>query len=145
VVPRAALVSREPMNGIDIEPLRPYVAALDDPSMPAAEFRWTSMHSMRIAADLQEGQVISVQTAWHKGWHAVVKNGANGRSIPVLRDGIGLMYIEPGVSGRVDIEMYFDGGLEMRLANFLSPLTAVLLLALSAWQFVRTTPFFQSK
>jgi hypothetical protein len=156
VVPRAALVNREPINGIDIEPIKPYVAALDDPAMPAAEFRWTSMHSMKISAGVREGQAISIQMAWAKGWHASVKPvpgkvettldpaGSTARAtVPVLRDGIGLMYIDPGVSGRVDIEMYFDGGTELRLANVLSPLTAAVLLILSAWQFARI--YFQRR
>jgi len=123
VIPRSALVRKMPATGLDVDPLRPYVAALDDLGMPHAEFRWSSMHSADIAANLESGQLLSVQMAWHKGWHAV----ANGRTTPILRDAIGLMYIDPVVSGPCKIEMTYDGGAEMRAARVISPLTAFLL------------------
>lgn len=124
IVPRSALVSRAPAHGLDVDPLRPYVAALDDPHFPRAEFRWTSMHSASIATNLEPGQAVSVQMAWHTGWHATV----NGRPVPVQRDAIGLMYIDPGVSGPCRIEMVYDGGLEMRLAQWASGLTLAAFL-----------------
>jgi len=123
VIPRSALVARAPVEGLDIDPLRPYVAALDDVRMPRAEFRWSSMHSADITTNLQAGQVISVQMAWHQGWRAM----ANGRPTPILRDAIGLMYIDPADPGPCKIEMIYDGGVEMRAARFISPFTAFLL------------------
>jgi hypothetical protein len=132
VVPRSSLANRMPINAIDIEPLRPYVAALDDPTMPSAEFHWTTMHSTTISTELRADQVVSIQMAWHKGWHSSV----NGHETPLLRDGIGLMYIEPAAAGHADIEMHYDGGMEMRFANFLSPLTAIVLLLACVWQLV---------
>ncbi len=123
VIPPSALVTRPPIHGLDVDPLRPYVAALDDLAMPHAEFRWKNMHSADITANLEAGQVISVQIAWHKGWHAI----ANGRPTPILRDAIGLMYIDAQVSGPCKIEMRYDGGLEMRAARLISLLTALLL------------------
>jgi hypothetical protein len=131
VVLRTSLASRTPVNGIDVDPLRPYVAALDNPAMPPADIRWATLHSATIATNLQPGQVVSVQSAWSNGWHAT----ANGRSIPVLRDGLGLMYLDPETAGPCRIEMFYDGGMEMRVARVLSPLTAIVLLILSIWQF----------
>jgi len=125
VIPRSALVARTPVTGLDVDPLRPYVAALDDIRMPRAEFRWTSMHSADITTNLEAGQILSVQMAWHKGWHAL----ANGRPTPVLRDAIGLVYIDPAVSGPCKIEMRYDGGAEMRAARWISPIAALLLAA----------------
>jgi hypothetical protein len=125
VIPRSALVARAPVTGLDVDPLRPYVAALDDIRMPHAEFHWSSMHSADITANLEAGQILSVQMAWHKGWHALV----NGRPTPVLRDAIGLMYIDPAVSGPCKIEMRYDGGVEMRASRWISPITALLLAA----------------
>ncbi len=124
VVPRGALVSRTPIHGLDLDPLRPYVAALDDLNMPRAEFHWTSAHSADIDTKLQTGQVVSVQMAWHKGWHAT----ANGKPTPIHRDAIGLMYLDPSVTGPCRIEMVYDGGAEMRAAYAISLLTALLLL-----------------
>jgi hypothetical protein len=119
------------VHGLDVDPLRPYVAALDDPRMPRAEFQWTSIHSANINANLEPGQVLSVQMAWHKGWHAT----ANGRPAPIFRDAIGLMYIDPEISGPCRIEMVYDGGTEMRAARIISALT-VLLLAVTCIQSV---------
>jgi hypothetical protein len=123
VVPRAALVAREPYNGIDVDPLRPYVAALDDPSMPRAQFEWMSARSARTAANLAPGQVISLQMAWHRGWRAA----SNGRAVPIGRDAIGMMVLDPG-PGAAAIDLIYDGGSEMRIAKIVSGLTLVLLV-----------------
>lgn len=127
VVPRSALVARAPVNGLDVDPLRPYVAALDDPGMPRAEFHWSSAHSAAIAANLDAGQVVSVQMSWHEGWHANV----NGRPAPVQHDAIGLMYVDPQVAGPCTIEMVYDGGVEARVAHWLCALAALLLIGAS--------------
>src|SRR5262249_27616445 len=70
IIPSDALVSRELTGGLDVGPLRAYVAALDDPAIPRTQIRWTSMHSADIEAKLQAGQLISMQMAWNPGWHA---------------------------------------------------------------------------
>ena len=129
VVPLSTLVSRTPIHGLDVDPLRPYVAALDDPRMPRAEFQWTSMHSAGISTNIEPSQVLSVQMAWHKGWHAT----ANGRPTPVRHDAIGLMFIDPKLSGPCKIEMVYDGGTEMRAARAISLLTLLLLAAASIY------------
>jgi hypothetical protein len=132
VVPRSALVSRTPIHGLDLDPLRPYVAALDDVRMPHAEFTWATAHSAGMSANLESTQAVSVQMAWHQGWHAT----ANGRATPVLRDAIGLMVIDPHVSGPCKIEMDYDGGLEMHIAWAASFLTALLLAGTSIYDVV---------
>jgi hypothetical protein len=121
IIPRAALVSREPINGIDVDPLRPYVAALDDPSMPRADFQWLSAHSAKIRGTLGAGQLISVQEAWHRGWRA---------NVPLQRDQLGQMVLDPGHAGPFDIDLIYDGGTEMKVAKVLSTLTAIFLAVL---------------
>jgi hypothetical protein len=128
VIPRASAVARAPVNGIDVDPLRPYVAALDDPEMPRADFHWTSGHSARIATTLRPDRLVSVQIAWHPGWRAVL----NGRPVAVKRDLLGLMAIDPGVAGECIIDLIYDGGTEMRIARWLSALSALTLLGLAA-------------
>ncbi len=123
VVPRAALVARAPVNGIDLDPVRAYVDALDDPRMPRAELRWISAHSAEIATYLQQDQAVSVQIAWHPGWHAAV----NGQALPVEPDGLGQITVDPRRAGAVSIRLAYDGGTEMRIAHWLSALTAILL------------------
>lgn len=126
VVPRLDLVARTPVNGADVDPLRGYVEALDDPAMPEARFEWTSAHTARIVTNLQPGQAISWQEAWHAGWHA----SAAGKSIPIVRDALGMMTIFPPASGPVTIDLLYDGGIEMRIAHWLCALTALILLGL---------------
>ncbi len=116
VVPRSSLVSRLPENGADVAPLRPCVAALDDPSMPRADFEWTSAHSAKIRGTLAAGEVISVQEAWHKGWRA---------NVPLTHDALGQMVLDPGRAGPFDIDLIYDGGTETTIARILSCATAI--------------------
>ncbi len=129
LIPQGALVSQAPIYGTEVDSLRPYVAALDDVRMPRAEFRWTTAHSADITTNLEPGEILSVQMAWAKGWHAT----ANGRPTPVLRDAIGLMHIDPEISGPSKIDMVYDGGLEMRAAHAISFLTWLLLAVASIY------------
>jgi hypothetical protein len=123
VVPRMSLVARVPYNGADVDPLRGYVAALEDPGMPEAPFKWTSGHTGRIVTEVSAGQVISVQMAWHAGWHA----SAGRKAIPIARDALGLMTIYPE-QGRQVIDLVYDGGTEMKIAKWASGITALVLL-----------------
>lgn len=127
VIPRAALVSRQPDNGLDMDPLRPYVAALDAPRMPRASFQWTNAHSAVISTNLNASQVVSVQFSWFKGWHAIV----NGRPSAVKRDGIGFGYIDPHASGPCTIQLTYDGGPETLASHWLFAVTVLLLVGAS--------------
>jgi hypothetical protein len=124
VIPRTALVPRPPINGADVDPLRKYVNALDDLRMPPAAFSWTSQHSAQIVTDIGSWQVISMQMAWHKGWHA----SQNGKAVPIVRDALGMMTIDPRQSGPITIYLNYDGGLEMRFAHWASGLAFFILL-----------------
>jgi hypothetical protein len=124
VVPRMELVARTPVSEADVDPLRGYVAALEDESMPEARLVWTSGHTGRIVTDLGEGQVVSLQMAWHPGWDARV----GGIAIPVVRDALGMMTIYPPVGERVTIDLVYDGGVEMRVAEWVCGITGVVLL-----------------
>jgi hypothetical protein len=123
VVPRIHLVARTPVNGADVDPLRGYVAALEDPSMPEATVEWSSAHTGRIVTEVGGGQAISLQIAWHKGWHA----SSGGNAIPIVKDALGLMTIYPE-QGRQSIDLVYDGGVEMRLAEWVSGITWLILL-----------------
>ena len=81
------LVCRAPVDGLDAEPLRPYIAALEDPSLPRARFQWRNPHEAAIAAD----QVLSVHARYAPGWHAT----ANGRPARLGSGRLGLLLVEP--------------------------------------------------
>ncbi|MDQ6708705.1 MAG: hypothetical protein M3Z85_22330 [Acidobacteriota bacterium] len=116
VVRREDLVSRAPIHGLDVGGIRKYVAALEDPTLPAPDFRWTSRHTAEITANLHAGQLLSVQESYHPGWRATV-NGSRRR---VTFDSLGLMVIEPDCDGPCVVELMYDGGVEMRIAHWLS-------------------------
>jgi hypothetical protein len=124
VMPERDLVARTPINGIDVDPLRPYVAALENPANAAATFEWTSLHSATIKTLLQPANVVSIQISWSAGWHARM----NGRPLRVLKDGLGFMYLVPGAPGPASITIDYDGGTEMAIARGISAVTLALLL-----------------
>jgi hypothetical protein len=119
VVPPQAIVSRTPIHGLDVDGLEQYVKALDDTSLPLADLTWSNLHALQIRTVAQPDQAISVQITWHPGWHAMV----NGQKIPIARDGIGLMAIRPGCSGACTVDMYYDGGTELKITLLLSLIT----------------------
>ena len=115
VMAKNQLPSRTPLNGIDIDPLRPYLDALDDTRQTPATLRWTSRHSASIEAVLKPEQIMSVQITHDPGWRARV----SGRDVPVWKDAVGQTVIEPRCNGPCSIELSFDGGPEMRVALWL--------------------------
>ncbi len=106
------LAPRTPVNGIDVDPLGPYIAALDNPAYPVPVMRWTSQHSAHIEGPVQQGQIVSIQITHHPGWHAT----ANGRDARVYTDPLGQVVIEPRCSGPCSIDIWYDGGVEMQAA-----------------------------
>lgn len=130
VIPRSAMVSRRPVHGLDIEPARAYVDALDDPRLPAASLEWVNPERGRIVADIADGQAVAVQVTYDPGWQAT----REGRPLRVLKDGLGLMVIEPGAAGRAQIELSFEGGVERGICSAISVATALGLLVMLGWR-----------
>jgi hypothetical protein len=116
VIPQDALVRRTPVHGLDVAPLLPYIAALDDPSLPAAAITWRNQHDATIQARLSKEQLVSVQLTYTKGWHATI----DGRPQEVMRDGIGLLAIRPRCEGDCVIRLTYDGGTEMAAVRIAS-------------------------
>jgi hypothetical protein len=103
VIPRASEVRRLPLHGLDLGPVRPYVAALDDAALPLAAMQWVNAHEARIQASLAPGQIVSVQVTYAPGWHAT----ANGASVRLHGDALGLLIAEPLCSS-CDIDLIYD-------------------------------------
>jgi len=115
------LVRRRPYDGMDVEELRQYVAALDNPPAQAS-FEWRGANQAAIRARLEPGQAISVQITFDRGWRA----RANGASCVVRRDGIGLMVVEPDCFGQCEITLDYDGGREAAACRAASIATLLL-------------------
>ena len=128
VIPAAAVVERTPIHGLDIEPVEPYVAALDDPRYPLAAFQWKGMSEAEIRATVDHGQVIAVQVTYDPGWEAY----ANGKRQPVRGDAIGLMVIEPDCHGPCEISLRYTGGKDRVVTRAMS-LAAMLVALAFGW------------
>lgn len=126
VVRKGDLVMHPPVNGIDVAELRPFVAALDDPSLPAASWQWKDTNTASIRAALTSEEVIAVALNYHPGWHASVA----ARNVPVHSDGLGFIVIEPACSGPCIIEMHWSPGIEPWIVV---PLALLTLTASLAW------------
>ena len=113
---RASDLPRVTPPAYDSQPLAPYLAALDDPALPRAAFRWTSESSASITADLRPEYLLSVQITWDQGWHALV----GGRPRRVWKDKLGQMVVEPLCNGPCTVELTWDGGMELLAARVLS-------------------------
>lgn len=116
VVPLSAIVKRQPIHGLDTAEVTSYVAALDDPTLPAAPMTWQDPDHGRIQATLHRDQVLSVQTTYDKGWIAT----ANGAPAKITRDAIGLSVIHAACDGACTVDLVFDGGLERKICRDLS-------------------------
>lgn len=116
VVPESAIIHKIPARPEDIESIERYVAELDDPSMPSTEFRWQGTNQIRIRTAATARQAISLQVSYHPGWHA----NAGGQALEVKRDGIGLIWLQPGCTGPCAVELNYDGGWELWICRYIS-------------------------
>ena len=116
IVPESALVARAPRDPDDVREVEKYVSALDDPSLPGTAFQWEGRNRIRIRTTSAPGQAVSIQVSYHPGWRAAIA----GQARDLHRDGLGLMWLRPGVTGPCEIVMDYDGGWELRLCRWLS-------------------------
>lgn len=123
VVPSSAIVARRPMNGLDVDQVRRYVAALEDPAVSLAALSWKNPERGQIRASVAPGNVISLQITYDPGWRAAV----GGRGVPIRADQLGLIVIEPRCSGECLVDLEFTGGTE-RFACLVTSLAAVGML-----------------
>jgi len=133
VVPMAMLVRHRPANGIDVTELRPFVKALDDVSLPKAQFQWQGPNAAKISGIFAPGQAIAVAINYDSGWTA----NSGGHSVPLRADGLGLIAIEPACSGTCEIRMQWSPRWEPAFG------IAVFLLALissAVWWWVTREP-----
>jgi hypothetical protein len=129
VLPAEAVVRNTPINGLDIGELERYVRALDNPTLPEAKFVWRDRHTADIQAQVQPGQVVSVQITYDPGWRAMV----NGTAQRVGKDGLGMILVEPACQGPCEITLVYDGGLEWRATR----LASLAVTGIVVFQFLR--------
>ena len=136
VIDPADVVARSPFNVADVDPVRKLAAALEDPSLPEAEFAWRSQGVARISGVLKPEHLLFVQVSYHPAWVASV----NGQLHPIRQDGLGFLVIEPRCDGYCEIDLTFDGGAEMHRAYILRMLgsfAALTWMGLWAWKLTK--------
>ena len=133
VVPQTALVGRTPIHGLDVEPLRPFVQALEDPGMPLADLVWESQSKARIRASMSGTQALSIAMNWAPGWRAEV----SGKPAEVRKDGIGLIALVPGCNGPCEVELEYGASTEAWICRVLSGLATLALAAHGIFAVVR--------
>jgi hypothetical protein len=126
VVRPEQVVTKGPIHGLDVAPLRPFVEALNDPEAPPAPMEWKGRARAVISSDLRRGDLVSVQVSYHPGWRALV-NGARRR---IESDAIGFQVIHPECEGACVIDLIYDGGLEAKIARAMQILAAAVCVLL---------------
>ena len=121
VIPSSAIVTRQPRSGLDIDPVRAYVAALDHP----ATLVWQDPDRGKISASLAPDQVVSLQMTYDPGWRATV----NGHPARIHPDQLGMMILDPACSGNCVIDLHFTLQGERLICFLVSLLTALTLFA----------------
>jgi hypothetical protein len=130
VAPESTLVRRAPASPRDIGAVEKYVAALEDVSLPQAEFQWQGANRIHIRTVAWPGQAVSIQVTHHPGWHAK----ANGVERQIEADGLGLMWLRPGCNGACDLQLEYDGGAELRICHLVSAAALAALVIFICWQ-----------
>lgn len=111
---REHVVRRAPVNAEDVEPVLPLAQALEDAAaQPPLRIEWLSPSQARVAGVIAAGELIFLQVNYHPGWRAA----SSGRDLPIERDGLGFMVLDPGCSGPCEVTLRFDGGEEMLAAR----------------------------
>jgi len=110
VVNRSDVIPRTPINGLDIEPLEPYVRAIESPEYSPAQFEWINNGEARITTKCSAGQLLSVQISDDSGWHA----RANESERPISADGLGMMVIDPQCTGDCTVDLSWEPTPEIR-------------------------------
>jgi hypothetical protein len=133
VIDPQAVILVSPAGFSDSEAVSALVEAVEDPALPVAQWEWRNNHEAEIRADLESGQLLYVQVAYHPGWRATL----DGEVVPLRADGLGQIVIEPRRTGPCHVLLTYDAGLEMTLAKTACALA--LLLPPLFWTLRRVT------
>jgi hypothetical protein len=133
VIPKAAIVPRQPVNSLDLDPTRAYVRALDDNALPGASLQWSGPSHATIQTNMTPTEAISVQVTGDAAWRATV----DGRKIPVRRDGLGQLILDPGCNGNCVVDLHYGTTPEVWFCRVSSALVTLALLLAAAFRKVR--------
>ncbi len=133
VIPRSAVVSTRPRNGLDVAELGRYVDALESEVMPPASIVWENPDHAVITAKMDSSEVLSVQMTYDTGWEARIGN----RKVKTSADKLGFILIDaPCEDCSIDLE--FTGGAERNVALAVSLLVLSGLVMILIWPTAHT-------
>ncbi len=104
VIPPARLISRKPVNGLDIAPLVEYVDGIEDTGAARAFIKWSGSSRAVIQADVPPGQIISLQVTYNRGWRATSQGGV----CPTYADALGFLVIQPKCAGACTVQLSWE-------------------------------------
>jgi hypothetical protein len=101
-VPKDALVLHVPEHWRDVAEVRKLAAALDEASH--ADWRWEGTDNAVARLVVPKGSAVTIQVTHHPLWRAT----ANGRGVPIGKDGLGLMWLDAPCEGPCEIRLTYD-------------------------------------
>jgi uncharacterized membrane protein YkgB len=125
VVRQSDLVSRAPVNGLDVSDLNRFVTALDDPLLPTLSVAWHGPDRASITGTVANDQIIELAINYHPWWRAW--NGTH--RVQTRADGLGFIVIEPECSGPCHIELEWAPGMEASAAAATAIATLGIMIA----------------
>jgi len=114
---------------LDYASLHKYVDVVERGPDAPLEFRRINTDEMHVKTRLQPGQLLLVQETYDPAW----KPYANGRAVPVAKDAMGFLLLDPG-PGDHDILLRFEAPLENRAGAAIGGLTVMAIVWL-VWRF----------
>lgn len=91
----------EPKDAVDTDALEQYVDYIDGAPAGQAEFSWLDNNRAKIKATLQKNEAIGIQVTYDPGWKAFI----NGCKVPLKKDVLGFIFLEPENSGSMEIDL----------------------------------------
>ncbi len=107
--------------------LRAYAEALEGGPDSPAESQWVDSRTMRVRARIREGESVAIQVSYDPWWRAY----SGGRSLPVLKDVMGFLRIDPP-AGEREIHLRFETPLENRIGRVVSLVALIIVVLLFA-------------
>ena len=119
LVREGELPARAPAQGLDLEPLARYLAALGDAERPALETRWISPNQVEVSGEFPAGMLVSLRVSHDEGWQVF----QGGEKIRAWRDPLGFLAIEPYPEPLGRLRLRYVGSPEQRFCGWVSLLT----------------------
>jgi len=114
------------IRGDNMDGLRKYVSAVEDPARPQATVAWNGPDETSIGATVRRGESILLQETWDPAWHAY----ENGMALPIRAEPLMDFMLIDAPEGSHQIQLRFETPLENRVGQVLFFVTAAVMIGL---------------